>query len=633
MHGRDRAGVGDDRRAWVRPVRALFLAIGLLLAATPAWAQQVTSGVCNGVTVPAWVTSARPTAANDGTVGYNLTAGYCEVSSLGIWSIQAVAGAARSIKEFGAKCDGVTNDDVAFTAAFTSAAVSKTILIPAGANCLVSGNVRFHPPSGVTVNLIGQGIGVSKITIGSYVGPTFTPAIFSATPQQLFDEPNTTGWTARDLTIDVANATSLSANTAFSMSIFHCGLCTRTRFENLEFLNANPGMAMIALDGVTTCWIKNSYSQQTASHSNGKGIWIGSSAGTPSGCVIDGNTLVGTDILLDGFGHRVTNNDISGWGYGSGVGVGISIANLAVNRDNFLGTNYIHDSMVGQDTSLAYASGIENWAQRTTIFGNTLCRNSGTGLGSGGLNGDVTGNTLCGNGTGGVLRAGIGGSASGAASPAGTIYTGNHSYDDGSGNQLFGYQDNNNALGAQTFNGNDFTGNVTGNYSINASNAPTTFYIPSLEQFFVLAAAVSNGADTTADVVNTTTIPALKMGADGDWMHIIAGGSFGATTDSKTVQIKFGGALLYSVNSVVAAQSSWSADIWVHRKSATTQDWTTVGGLLNNGNSNGSNTNTMALVLTSPNDIVVTCQNATTATAGSVKLETMRVEIYHQTKS
>lgn len=81
MHGRDRAGVGDDRRAWVRPVRALFLAFGLLFAALPAHAQ-VTSAICNGVSVPAWVTSQRPTTPAAGAVGFNNTTGYCETFGL-----------------------------------------------------------------------------------------------------------------------------------------------------------------------------------------------------------------------------------------------------------------------------------------------------------------------------------------------------------------------------------------------------------------------------------------------------------------------------------------------------------------------------------------------------------------------
>lgn len=81
MHGRDRARVGDHRRAWVRAVRALFLAGGLLLAALPAHAQ-VTSAICNGVSVPAWVTSQRPTTPAAGAVGFNNTTGYCETFGL-----------------------------------------------------------------------------------------------------------------------------------------------------------------------------------------------------------------------------------------------------------------------------------------------------------------------------------------------------------------------------------------------------------------------------------------------------------------------------------------------------------------------------------------------------------------------
>jgi len=64
------------------------LALGaalLLLLGCGARAQ--TSGTCNGITVPGWTTSGRPTTPPDGTVGYNSSVGYCEQysASAGIW--------------------------------------------------------------------------------------------------------------------------------------------------------------------------------------------------------------------------------------------------------------------------------------------------------------------------------------------------------------------------------------------------------------------------------------------------------------------------------------------------------------------------------------------------------------------
>jgi len=58
--------------------------LALLAASLPraGWAQS-----CNGVSVPSWTTSARPTTPPDSTVGFNSTVGYCEQYSagLGIW--------------------------------------------------------------------------------------------------------------------------------------------------------------------------------------------------------------------------------------------------------------------------------------------------------------------------------------------------------------------------------------------------------------------------------------------------------------------------------------------------------------------------------------------------------------------
>lgn len=529
----------------------------------------------------------------------------------------------RSITWFGGVNDGATNNDAAFTKAITNATGPVNILIPAGPGFVISGTVFFATTQ--VVNLIGQGIGVSKIIISP-------AATFGSGAAQLFKWSNVNGVRVSGLTVDVNGSTSAAVNTSFSMSILFFGLCSNTMGADVAVINMTAGMGGISMDGPTRFWLLRNYITQTASHSNGKGLWIGSSSGTPSGGVIDGNTLIGTNTLIDGNGHRIINNDISGWGYGSAVGLGISIANLANNRDNVVANNYLHDSMVGQDTSSAYASGVENWAQRTTITGNVVCRNSGTGIGNGGLNAMISGNLVFGNGTGGVNQAGIGGAASGGASPAGTIYSGNRVFDDGSGFQLWGYQDFNAGLGAQTFSGNDFTGNVTGAYNFTNANAPNVFFIPAHETFYNLPAGIGSNATVTLDTVLTVTIPANKLGADNDKMHIRAGGTFAATTDAKTVQFKLGSTVLWTGASSVAAQSCWSVDIWFHRRTSGSEDWTAMGSLQNNGNANATLSGTTGLAMTSANDVTVLMQDATAATANAVRMEQMTIEIFHQTR-
>lgn len=368
-----------------------------------------------------------------------------------------------SIKDFGAKCDGTTNDDAAFTAAVTNATGPRTLLIPAGPACIVSGAVRFHTSQ--VVSLAGQGAGISTIKLSAGV-------VFPSTPFQLFDWPNTNGVSVQGITFDLNNATSTSVTTSFSESLLHCGLCFNWRVIDNAFINSNPGIGLVSGDGVTRFWITGNYMQQTASHSNGKAIWIGSSAGTaPSFGVIANNTIDGSNISLDGHDHRVTNNSVANWGYGSGLGVGINISMLANNYNNVVQGNQFHDSMTGADASSAYPSGIENWAQRTVIISNVLWNNSGSGIGNGGPNSLLEGNIAYDNGTSGNLQAGISAAISGAATPDGSRYIGNYAYDSGAGTQSYGYYDATNGTGAAYFSGNNFSG-VLDAMSTRSANIP-----------------------------------------------------------------------------------------------------------------------------------------------------------------
>jgi hypothetical protein len=79
-------------------MKRLLLALALLgvgLFAAPAMAQgpqpgqaPPTGATCNGVTVPAWVGSNRPSSPINGAIGFNLSSGYCETytSSSASWA-------------------------------------------------------------------------------------------------------------------------------------------------------------------------------------------------------------------------------------------------------------------------------------------------------------------------------------------------------------------------------------------------------------------------------------------------------------------------------------------------------------------------------------------------------------------
>lgn len=80
-------------------MRSGFLALLLLVVGVVGAQAQQTSAVCNGATVPAWVTANRPSTPNDQTTGYNLTSGYCETYSAAnaVWAPSGSGGSTGTV--------------------------------------------------------------------------------------------------------------------------------------------------------------------------------------------------------------------------------------------------------------------------------------------------------------------------------------------------------------------------------------------------------------------------------------------------------------------------------------------------------------------------------------------------------
>lgn len=142
---------------------------------------------------------------------------------------------------------------------------------------------------------------------------------------------------------------------------------------------------------------------------------------------------------------------------------------------------------------------------------------------------------------------------------------------------------------------------------------------------FAPVASVGNGADTTEDTLQTLTIPAATLVNIGDRIRIVAGGTYGATTDSKTVKVKIGAAVIFAtLTASIATAVSWRTTIDVVKTGANTQFGTSsstshqvvaqsqnVTGVMND-------TGTLA--------VVVTGQNNTNSVAGSVVCNYLSVE-------
>jgi len=137
-------------------------------------------------------------------------------------------------------------------------------------------------------------------------------------------------------------------------------------------------------------------------------------------------------------------------------------------------------------------------------------------------------------------------------------------------------------------------------------------------------ASVGNGADTTEDTLQTFSIPAGTLRTVGDRLRIVAGGTYGATTDSKTVRIRIAGVAYAVLTATVAAAISWRSTLDVVKTGSNTQIGTALGGshtvTAQSQNVVGSLTDTGALSLT------VTGQNNTNSVAGSVVCNYLSVE-------
>lgn len=525
-------------------------------------------------------------------------------------------------------CNGTADDSAAFTALFTGATGPTVIYIPAGAVCMIGDNTKNYTTQ-YPVSIVGAGRDVSILKY-----PAGTS--YSTSTTKKFNWTKTGGGPAgmvRDLTIDVNNTTVPGAGVTFRHSVLYCLKCTDWRIDNVRMVNSNAGISHISIEAGSYSSITNSYFHQTASQDNGKAIWLGDTAnGTPHDITISGNTIVGTNVFFDGYNNTFANNDVSGWGYGGGLSTGVTL-DATKNHDNTVTGNIIHDSQAAQDNSADWVPGIENWAARTTITGNVLYRNCGYGLANGGPFAMVVGNIAYDNGqcAASGQRAGFGGMISSGNGAGGSVYASNKAYDSGGGTQLWGYLDNNASIGTATFNGNDFTG-VSGDYSLNATNTSGYYWIPSLKNLYKTGAAVGNGADLTEDTLATYTVPANTLAADGDILHIRAGGTLAASTDSKTVKIKWGGVTLATLGPYTAVGNvAWSADVRVIRTGSAAESFIAMMTAQNStAFTAASNTTTVNTTVT--NDVVVTGQNTTNSVANSVKMQYLTVDVYRQTK-
>lgn len=356
-----------------------------------------------------------------------------------------------SVKDFGAKGDGVTDDTAAIQAALTAA----------GTSC---GLVYF--PHGTYMMSVTAG-SLTGTVIPSCVemaGESNTGAVIklksAAFNGEWFSSNGTHNITIRDLTFDGANApinsgygtvttngtaVTLVTGTPFytdgtwaglpfvinyvyytiasvtdsshlvltatagvqssAVTYFSVGLmyqvigmvnASYVTIRDCRFVNVFPTLVVAFYGGAGFITLDHNYIETTAASGNqNEGFNI--STGGPyamNGVRVTNNTLVHTGMDINTYGAHVEGNDISGWGYGAGITTEVS----ALCGYNLISRNMLVSS-TGIDTNATRPNAIEDWASYDRITENFVSGMSGDGIDAGGPNTLIANNITIDNGS------------------------------------------------------------------------------------------------------------------------------------------------------------------------------------------------------------------------------------------
>jgi len=152
----------------------------------------------------------------------------------------------------------------------------------------------------------------------------------------------------------------------------------------------------------------------------------------------------------------------------------------------------------------------------------------------------------------------------------------------------------------------------------------------SVVPLYVTGIAGANTAVTNVEEqLLTYTVPAGVLVNAGDTLHIVVGGQFAATTDSKTAFVRLNsitGQILSQPVGATASATRWTVEAWVTKTptSGTSYTYTSIAGVANASNG-GIASGTTNITDTAVEPIVVSGKNATSSAAGSVTAQYLGV--------
>lgn len=144
---------------------------------------------------------------------------------------------------------------------------------------------------------------------------------------------------------------------------------------------------------------------------------------------------------------------------------------------------------------------------------------------------------------------------------------------------------------------------------------------------YVTGSSVGNGADLTEDTLQTYTLPGGTLINVGDRLHVVAGGAYAASTDSKSARVKIGATQLATPSGTTVNTTTWQVDAWVVKTGNNAQSYN-ASAVVVNTSSAGGRSGTATLTDTGALNIVVTGQNTTASTANSITCQYFAVDYY-----
>jgi len=149
-----------------------------------------------------------------------------------------------------------------------------------------------------------------------------------------------------------------------------------------------------------------------------------------------------------------------------------------------------------------------------------------------------------------------------------------------------------------------------------------------MAQLYVASAVVGNGADITVDQLQRFTLNSSQLRNIGDAIIIDVGGQIAASTDTKSVWVRWvsqAGAALWTTTGSGGSLCHWSASITITKQSAGVQQYKAQGATTSANYLSGTITGQVGQDDTVPIDIFVYGQNATNPVANSVTCRIFRV--------